>query len=178
MKKKSKRIGGSTAQTAQLTYIPGAVVVENLDEAKAALTEYDELMAQIRPVAEYADQLRKAATAFAKSTMTDVIQLEDSYWRKQQRYSKVLIQTDDDIPKNAPKGTKSLQALCKGLTITRKGKEIPLWNFITVRVVDHEKLGQAVALGALSEKKAAKAYLETPQQAFIQRYEGEAKDAG
>lgn len=176
MKKKRNVLGSAKPEQVELTYTPGAVVIETLEQAQEALQEYDELMLSVKPVLTYAEEIRKAATGFAKSTLTEVIPVEGGYWRKQQRFSRVLVETNNDIPKNAPKGTKSLRSLCKGLTITRKGKEMPLWNFITVRVVDRDKLAQAVSLGAISEKKAAKAFLETPQAAFIQRYEGEAKD--
>jgi hypothetical protein len=57
-----------------------------------------------------------------------------------------------------------------------RGKEMPLWNYITKRVPDPEKIDRAVAQGFITEAKISKAYIEKPQAPFMQRFAGEATD--
>lgn len=177
MKKKRNLMGRQAKQQeVAALFRPGAIVIESLDDAVETLTEMEEAKAAIQPVLDFIEEARKSATEFVRTTDKKVIQLDGAYYRRQSRTSSYMVATDAQIPENSPKGTKSIQAICKGKTISikRGGKmvSIPLWSYVTRRHVDKAKLDLAVKKGALTDKEVGKAYLETEGAVFIQRYDG------
>lgn len=153
------------------------IVISNLDEAILALEEVDEINERIKEDMARAVDLKKAATAWAVKKKVDVIQLDGKYYRQINRASRFWIGEDADMPEPTPKGAKSLKSICAGLTATiAGGKQIPLWNYITKRVPDPEKINRAVEKGFVKESVISKAYIEKPQAPFLQSFNGEASD--
>ena len=152
------------------------VTVNTMAEAIAALDELEEISIRIEDDMRRQVDLKKAATAFSVKKKVDVIQLDGVYYRQVKRSNRFWVGERDEMPSPAPKGAKSLREICAGLTATVKGKQVPLWNYITKRVPDPEKIEKAVALGFITEAKISKAYIEKSQAPFLQRYVGEAKD--
>lgn len=152
------------------------VTVTNLDEAVAALEEMEEIGERIAEDMARQVDLKKATTAWAVKKKVDVIQLDGAYYRQINRASRFWVGEAADMPEPAPKGAKSLRAICAGLTATVKGREIPLWNYVTKRVPDPDMIDRAVARGFIKESVISKAFIEKPQAPFLQRYNGEASD--
>lgn len=152
------------------------VVVNSVEDAERYLAEMEEIQSEIAPKMARQVEIKKAVTAFAVSKKLDVVQIDGVYFRQINRANKLWVATDDDMPDPAPRGAKSLRAICTGLTANVKGKDIPLWNFITKRVPDPEKIDLAVSRGYVKESVISKAFLEKPQAPFLQRYVGEASD--
>lgn len=150
------------------------VRVTNLDEAVRALEEMEEIGERIKDDMAKQVELKKAATAWAVAKKVDVIQLENVYYRQINRASRFWVGEPDEMPDPMPKGAKSLREITRGMVANVKGKEIPLWNFITKRVPDPEKIDRAVALGFVKESVISKAFIEKPQAPFLQRFQGEA----
>jgi hypothetical protein len=171
--KKNKTIGAklNTPKTIEVEYVSGGFQVDSMGDAIAALTMMEEAANAIAPITDFISRTRAMATGYAKSHAVPVIQLEGRYWRKIQRKTRFFVGTPDQMPKPKPKGAVSLKEICAGKK-TSDGK--PLWNFITKRVPDKDKIDRAVALGYLTEKQLGKAYLESDQAPFLQRFEGEA----
>jgi hypothetical protein len=158
------------------TVAPEPIIISSIDDAIAALEEMEEIGERIAEDMKRQVELKKAATAFAVKKKIDVLQLDGAYFRQINRASRFWIGEPAEMPSPTPKGAKSLREICAGLTATVKGKEIPLWNYITKRVPDPEKIDKAVALGFVKESVISKAYIEKPQAPFLQRYSGEASD--
>ncbi len=137
------------------------IVVKSMDDAVAVLEEMEEINAVIMKAQQRVVDLKKAATVWAVEKKADVIQLDGRYYRQIQRHSRSW---DADV----------LKGIVAGMTVGKKGT--PLWNFITRRTVNPEKIEQAVKKGYISEKKITKAFTEKPQQPFLQRYMGEGDD--
>lgn len=150
----------------------GTFTVKTKAEAEEALTELDRIQTEIGPKMIEAAELKKAATAFAEKKNVDVVQLDGAYYRLITRNTRMWIATDDDMPQGVKGGAKSLQSIVKGIKIGKK----PLWQLITKRVPDPELIDEAVRQGWISEKKIGKAFIEKPQNPFLQRYEGVAAD--
>lgn len=130
--------------------------VTNQEELELALERVEEIAEQIEPLQREAVTLKKAATEYAVKKRIDVIQLDGRYYRQIQRMSRSWD-----------------QAMLRKLTKPIKIKDKSLWNLISMRVPDADKIQQAVAKGWISEKKLDKAFVEAPQAPFLQRYEGE-----
>lgn len=173
-KKKStaNKIGPAVPKTVEIPILEGVNIHDEVS-LREALEYVAEAQKLIKKVSGFVEIARGQATTYMHSHNMSVIQMDDNYWRKIVRKSRFWVATDADMPENAPKGAKSLKALCKGKTTK---KNVMLWNFITKRVVDPNRLDEAVAKGYLTEKEIAKAYLEVDQKPFIQRFDGIAVD--
>lgn len=156
--------------------VGAAVVVKTTRDAVLALEEMEEIGQRIKDDMARQVELKKAATAFAVAKKVDVIQLENSYYRQINRSSRFWVGEKTDMPDPAPKGAKSLREICAGKVAHVRGKNVPLWNFITKRVPDPEKIDAAVNQGFIKQNEIDKAFLEKPQAPFLQRFEGEAHD--
>lgn len=181
MAKKNAKRGKTTLKSnkpevAEIPYLTDISVhdEDSLREVLEVLTQAQESIAVVNKFVEIA---RNQATGYMHSHAMPVVQLEGSYWRKIQRKARFWVNTDAEMPDPAPKGAKSLKALCQGKTAKSGKKIVPLWNFITKRVVDPKKIDEAVAKGFITEKEINRAYLEADQKPFIQRFQGEAIDA-
>lgn len=169
--KKNKTLGRGKPAEITATYIPGAVIIDDMESAVEMLELMEEAEESIAPVVKFISEARKAATEYAKTSDVTVIQLEGRYWRKIQRFSRFFVATWDDMPDPKPKGAKPLREI----VTNKKGPNgKPLWNFITRRVPDKGLIDSAVKKGFITEKELGKAYIEAPQAVFIQRFEGEA----
>jgi hypothetical protein len=148
-----------------------------MNDAIMALSRVEEIQEQINPLMVEATELKKAATEFAVSKGIDVVQLEDVYYRQIQRYNKKWIGTRDEIPINVtmPKGTRALYDIAKGRKVKINGKKRSLWSLLTRRVPDPEKINEAVGKGWIEQDEVEAAFIEIPQQPFLQRFTGEAE---
>lgn len=161
-------------EVAEITYLT-SVSVHDEETLREVLTAVREAQEQVALVNKFIEIGRNHATTYMHSHATPVVQCEGHYWRLIQRMTRFFVGTDDDMPENAPKGAKSLKALCQGKKVGKK--DTPLWNFITKREVDPKKLDEAVNKGYLKQKDVDKAYLESPQKPFVQPFTGEALDS-
>lgn len=152
------------------------VVVKSLKEAIAALEEMEQIGEEIAEKMARQVELKKAATAYAVSKSVDVIQLDGKYFRQVNRSSRFWVGEPDDMPQPTPKGAKSLKEICEGLKAVVNGKQVPLWNYVTKRIPDPEKIARAVDKGFVKQSVVDKAFLEKPQAPYLQRFSGEAKD--
>lgn len=152
----------------------GRLTVSNMSQAIQALERMEAIEAQVEPLMKEAVELKKAATEYAVEKKVDVIQLGDHYYRQINRSNRFWVATPDDMPPGAPKKAKSLKEITKGIKVTVKGKKVALWNLITKRVPDPVAIDQAVTKGWIDEDEINKAYLEKPQNPFLQKFSGEA----
>lgn len=175
MPKKSKQVIGALPKmsTTEITYPMGAASVENEAHAIEVLTAYVETKAQIDPIIKTLEIMRKVATDWMKRTKTPTVQLEESYFRLVQRHTRKWVTRKSEMPKPKPKGVKSLEEICKG-RVTDAGK--PLFNAVTTRVADPAKIDVAINKGWITEDEIMAAYIEFPNEAYVQQYQGEAKD--
>lgn len=152
------------------------VFVESKKDAIAALDEMETIQEFIDPLMQRTVELKKAAQAFAVKTKTTSLDLpqRSMYFRLIQRYTRMWIGTDEDMPDPKPKNAKSLKEITSEIKIKRKGKKTTsLWNLITKRVPDPDLINEAVGKGWITEKKISKAFVEKPQAQFLQRYHGQ-----
>jgi len=133
------------------------ISIKNQADLEKALQQLEELNAEIAPLQAQAVMLKKAATEYAVKKRISVVQLDGVYYRKIVRTNRAW---DNEI----------LRKILKRIKVDGK----PLWNKVTKRVIDPDKLAEAVAVGWVTEKKLDEAYVETEQAPFLQRYTGEA----
>jgi len=137
-----------------------AIIIESMDDAVAALEEMEEISGLIAKAQARTVELKKNVTDWAVDKRVIVIQLDGVYYRQINRSNSGW---DSEKAKEIVKGLKD-----------KKGK--PLWNFITRRVLDPEKIDLAVKQKLIPEKKIMKAFKSTPQKPFLQKFTGEAID--
>lgn len=137
-----------------------AIIINSMDDAVAALEEMEDISAQIALAEARTVALKKEVTEWAVTKKVDVIQLDDHYYRQIQRF-------------NRGWNTDKLKEIVKGKK-DKKGK--PLWNYITRRVPDPEKIDLAVKHKLITQKEIDKAFEEKAQKPFLQQYRGEAID--
>lgn len=155
---------------------PDAITILNMQDAIEALEEMEAIQDEIAPKMARQVDLKKAVTEFAVKKKVDVVQLDGLYFRQINRATRFWVGETTEMPAPRPKGAKSLREICKGKFATVRGREIPLWNYITKRVPDPEKISRAVELGFVKQTEIDKAFLEKPQAPFLQKYTGEAHD--
>jgi hypothetical protein len=152
--------------------------IKNEKELRQALVEFERLKTEVDPINARLTDLRRAATEYAIERKIDVVQLDNVYFRQIQRTSRFWAGFDSDIPADAPDGAKSLFAIVKGKKVKLNGKLTPLWQLITKRIPDPERIQTAVAKQWISQEEIGAAFLEKPQTPFLQRYEGVADGNG
>ena len=83
-------------------------------------------------------------------------------------YDGLWIGTKSDLQKldSVPQGVKPLRSIV--------GKDI--WKRITKRVLDPEKLAEAVATGEVKEDEIEKAYVQKPRSPYVRLYNEEDED--
>lgn len=151
----------------------GKFTIKTKAEAQEALQRVVEIEEQISPLMNEATALKQAATEYAVGKKLDVIQLDGVYFRQITRYNRFWIGTEEDLPAQAEmrSGVKSLQSIVKGMKMPN-GK--PLWQFVTKRVPDPDRISEAVGMGWVTEDEVAPAFVEKPQKPFLQKYVGDA----
>lgn len=147
----------------------GQYIVKTKADAIEALERVEEIDKKLKPLMIEQTELKKAATAYADEKNLDVVQLAGRYWRLITRYTRMWVGTADEMPGDVSDAV-SLYEICKGKKVDGK----PLWQLVTKRVPDPEKINEAVGKGWVKEKEIHKAFIEKPQTPFLQRYEGEA----
>jgi Txe/YoeB family toxin of Txe-Axe toxin-antitoxin module len=173
-KKNANTIKPAKPVTVEISILDG-VNIHDEDTLREALEAVAEAQDELKKVNDFITVAKNQATTYMNSHDMPVIQLDGRYWRRIQRMNRFFVATDKDMPNPAPKGAKSLKSLCQGKVVGPK--KISLWNFVTKRVVDHAKVDEAVNRGWLKQDQVDKAYLESPQNPFIQKFDGEAIDA-
>lgn len=173
-KKNATKISPAKPTTVEIDILQG-VNIHDEDTLREALEYVRNAQELLKDVNDFITVAKNQSTTYMNSHNVKVVQMDGVYWRKIQRFSRLFVATDDDMPDPAPKGAKSMKSLCQGKTAGKK--KIPLWNFITKRVVDPAKIDEAVNKGYITQKEVDKAYLESPQRPFIQPFDGEAVDA-
>jgi hypothetical protein len=149
--------------------VNGTYTIKSKAEAEEALRLLEEIEEEISPKMIQATELKKAATQYAVDKKLDVIQLDGCYYRQINRATRFWVGTDDDVPDGLT-NVKSLQSLVKG----KKANGKPLWQLITKRVPDPEKISEAVGKGWVEETEIQEAFVEKPQRPFLQRFVGDA----
>lgn len=139
----------------------GKIRIRNRQELAEALEEVDEIQEKIVPMMNRVTELKKGATYYAAEKRVDVVQLKGRYWRLIERVSKGW-------------DAKLVQKIVKGKKVKVDGEKKSLWNLITKRVPDPEKINDAINNGWLDEDEISEAFRETPQAPFLQRYDGKA----
>ena len=153
-------------------------MIRNEKQLREALVEFERLKAEVDPINARLVELKREATEYAVAKKIAVVQLDNVYFRQIQRSNRFWAGTDDDIPANAPDGARSLFSIVKGKKVKSNGKSVPLWQLITRRIPDPDKLQTAVAKKWISQDDLDAAFLEKPQAPFLQRYEGVADGNG
>lgn len=148
----------------------GSFTIKTKAEAEEALRRVVEIEEELAPKMAEASALKIAATDYAVSKKLDVIQLDGMYFRQITRFNRVWIGTEEDLPAGLSGKVKSLASIVKGKKVNGK----PLWQLITKRVPDPEKINEAVGKGWISEDEIAPAFFERPQKPFLQKYVGDA----
>lgn len=170
--KKTKILGYGKPTTVEVEIYMGAVIVDDEDRAKEVLEMMEAASAAAKPINDFIAEAKKQVTAYQVTHSRPVVQLDNGYYRKVQRMTRFWVATPKDMPSPKPKGAKSLKEICKDKLADGK----PLWNFITRRVPDKTLMDLAVKRGYVTADELGKAYVEKPQAAFIQRYDGQAFD--
>lgn len=177
--KKNAKSGKQTIKPPKMVPVEITILdyvnVHDEDTLREVLETVAEAQEELKRVNDFITVAKNQATTYMNSHAVPVIQLDGHYWRLIQRMTRFFVATDTDMPENAPKSAKSLKSACQGKTVG--SKKVPLWNFITKRVVDSKKLDEAVSKGYIKQSEIDKAYLETPQNPFVQKFDGEALDA-
>lgn len=176
VKKNATTIKPAKPVTVEIDILEGVNIhdKESLREALEYVRNAQELL---KDVSDFITVAKNQSTTYMNSHAMPVVQMDGHYWRRIQRMSRFFVATDADMPDPAPRGAKSMKALCQGKTVKSGQRKIPLWQFITRRVIDPGKIDEAVNKGYITQKEVDKAYLESPQRPFIQPFDGEAVDA-
>lgn len=155
------------------------IKVKSKADAIDALDQMEEIGEFIAPLMARQVELKKAAQDYAVKTKTTSIDLptRNMYFRLVQRFTRMWVTTDDDMPEPKPKNARSLKEITYGKKVKKGKKMVPLFNVITRRVADAELINEAVEKGWLTEKEIAKAFVEKPQTPFLQRYHGQDSEA-
>lgn len=143
---------------------------DGMAEALAALRRVDEINAEIADLILERDELKNAATKYAVVKGVSVFQLDGRYWRRMQRYTSKWIGRRNEVPVDVklPSSFKPLFEICQGRVANGK----PLWNLVTKRVPDPEKINEAVGKGWITQQEVEKAFIEIPQKPYLQRFNG------
>jgi hypothetical protein len=150
----------ATPEVIELIVPTDPIEIDSMEAAQAALEEMQEINTAITAAQARTVDLKKSVTAWAVQKKIDVIQIDGCYFRQITRM-------------NRGWDAEKLKKIVKGM---KDGSGKPLWNFITKRVPDAEKIDAAVTMKFISQKKVDKAFVEIPQAPFLQRFEGEAVD--
>lgn len=153
---KKKTIGGGKSLKMSKN---GTIHVKNREELALALQEAQELQEQIEPLMRRVTELKKGAVYYAAEKRIDVVQLDGSYWRLISRTSRGW-------------DASMLRKIVGKKKVKIKGKMKPLWNLLTKRVPDPDAINDAINEGFVDEGEIEEAFIERPQQPFMQRYEG------
>ena len=121
----------------------------------------EEIQAEIEAKQKQTVELKSRLLLWAVDYMVEVIPLDGHYYRQIQRYNRGW---DAETPKELVKGKEG-------------GLGSSLCNFITKRVPDPERINSAVKKKLLKQSQVDKAFIETPQKPFLQKFQGEAYDA-
>jgi hypothetical protein len=149
--------------------------IRTLDDAVALMEEFEAIRVEIEPKMDRQVEIKKAVTEYAVEKKLDVIQVDDAYFRKVQRENTFWVATDDELPTPKPRGAMSLKSIVENIDVVINGRTRSLWNFITKRVPDPERIDEAVRRGYITEKEISKAYLAKQQAPFLQRFNGTAQ---
>lgn len=154
-KKTKQVIGTGKPKTVEITYMDG-VNIADAESLADSLQMMMELEATLKPILASIEATRNQSATFMHSHGVKVVQLDGCYFRLIQRTSRFW-----DALK--------VKRIVKGKKVDGK----PLWNFITARSLDAQKLDQAIQLGYIDEKTVKAAYLEKVGNPFIQVFKGE-----
>jgi hypothetical protein len=175
-KKKRQTIGTGKPKVIEIEIIDGINIADE-DSLREALQLLTDLKPKLQEIEKFQSIVKSHATTYMHSHALPVVQVDGSYWRKIVRTTRFWVAEDKDVPDSAPRSAKSLKSLCQGKVAKVGKKSIPLWQYITKRVIDPEKIDMAVQHGFLTEKEIGKAYLERDGNPFIQEFTGVALDA-
>lgn len=173
-KKSNAKKGAERRENVIIPITPGVVAVRSMEEAISYLEEMEAITEAIAPLLRHQVDIKKVVTQYGVRKKVAVFQCDGLYFRQVNRANRFWASTDDDLPNPRPKGARSLKAIMSGKTVKVKGVKKSLWNLVTRRVVDQEKLNDAVSKGWITEKEIEKAYIEKSQAPFYQRFQGEA----
>jgi hypothetical protein len=142
----------------------GTFQIKTVADATEAVARAREYKAEIKDIMNDTTELSRAAARFLHEKGISEVELEDgSTVKVVQRHNRFWAATDDDVPDGI--GARSLRSII-GDRKTGKGKKV--WNFITKRVIDEDKLDIAVGRGYITEDEIAPALIEKPQSPYLQ----------
>jgi hypothetical protein len=157
----------------------GRYEVKNMKQAKEALEgvrrlngEISELMKEhgINDLMEDVTEMKKAATYWADSNDIDVIKLDGARAQlRKDKYGGTWVSTGQDLDGAPLTAVPLLEILRRKIKNATERREI--WQRITKRVVDPERLEQAVKEGTLTADEIAPAYYEKEKAAYLRIYE-------
>jgi len=160
---------------------PGVVKTEA--DAKAALLKVREIQEQIavlyalHGITDLENEitvLKQAATAWAVENDKDTIGLGGKLYARLRRdkYGGTWVATDDDLTNDTPVDVMPLRLILKKKFGSDAAKYREVWNRVTKRTVDPEKLDRVVQEGILTAEEVSPAFFEKDKKPFIQIYGG------
>lgn len=173
-KKKKAKVSEGVKRVVEISYTPGFQDVRTETELQERVAEFVEIEAAVAPLLAHLTEMKKCITDYGVRKKRTVIQMPDYYWRLITRSTKMWVFNKTDMPKPKPKGAKSIREICGDKTVKVNGSKKKLWPLLTKRVVDPEAIERAINKGWITEDEIDKAYIESPQKPFYQKYEGEA----
>jgi hypothetical protein len=148
----------------------GQYRIETKKQAVEALEESGIVEMQMDTV-----ELKKAVTAFMAEKNAQALEIP-----KAGKVAKLIMGFDgtwietrrDALAANLPAGVRNLKSIVAGKTVKlNNGRKTTLWNYITKRVLDPDKLAEAVATGAVDEDEIKDAYYEKPRAPYVRIYD-------
>lgn len=161
-----------------LKFKDGKFEITNAKDLSKALTKLREFQEdeEIQEAIAEAEALRRAAAHFMRANH---IRSNNGY-SLVQPHDKVWIVTDNELPSgDGLNHLRSLQDLLGDKrTPKRKGKKTrKVFNFVTKRVIDREKLDLAVQRGYITLEEIALALWERPNTPYVRRGKDTGQDA-
>lgn len=158
----------------------GTYDVKNEKQAKEALRAMIELKHEVARLQEEhgitemmddSTELKKAATRWAVEQNQEAIDIGGGVYARLRRdkYGGTWIATDDDLD-GAPGTSLSLRRILRVKFKGDKAALTEIWNRVTKRTVDPDKLNRVVEEGLLSAEEIAPAFYEKEKQPFLMIY--------
>lgn len=157
----------------------GTFSVSNESQAKEALKTVLELKHEIKRLEEEhgitemmddSSELKKAATRWAVESNTQAIDLGGGVYARlrQDKYGGTWVTTDDDLDGAPVSAVPLLKILRK--KFPNKTLRSEIWNRVTKRTVDPDKLNRVVEEGILTAEEVAPAFYEKDKAPFLMIY--------
>jgi hypothetical protein len=160
----------------------GTFEIRDEDEAVRALVMMTRIADEITEIEKEhgidemrqdAIELKKAATDFCISQGFERLDLPDGRWATlvESTQERTFVSTRDEMDENTPSYVVPLDEIVgdRTVSIKRGGKirKLKLWNLLTRRVVDREKIEMAVGRNWLTVDEIAPSYYEKHRRPYL-----------